>query len=243
VGILLYWQGINAISDDKRKAAMADARRAFESSSDFTRGGTPPVPDHDATECQRAERIEAEQRRLTTWAQAHGKLGGRLPKDDVGGGEHIVRLDEKADRVFKATRLEKQKGYGIALGSFTHGATPSEYLDRLNLQNLIFNDDIRLERVVLINGKPIIVTSQPEIKGTVPTQAAIDETMVAKGFEKLTPGAYYDEKNGLLLYDLFPKNAMQAADGVIYPFDPVIQRIQSDFAEFLGENPDRIHNR
>ena len=67
--------------------------------------------------------------------------------------------------------------------------------------------------------------------------------MVAKGFEKLTPGAYYDEKHGLLLYDLFPKNAMQAADGVIYPFDPVIQRIQPDFAEFLRANPDRIHNR
>ena len=116
----------------------------------------------------------------------------------MGGGEHTVRLDEKADRVFKVTRLDKQKGYGIALGSYTHGATPAEYLDRLNLQNIIFNDDIRLERVVLKNGQPVIVTSQPTIKGTVPTQAAIDETMVAKGFEKLTPGAYYDEKHGLL---------------------------------------------
>jgi len=36
---------------------------------------------------------------------------------------------------------------------------------------------------------------------------------------------------------------MQAADGVIYPFDPVIQRILPDFAEFLRGNPDRIHNR
>ena len=103
---------------------MADARRAIESSADFTRGGTPPVPDHDASERQRAERIEAEQRRLVAWAKEHGKLGGRLPKDDVGGGEHIVRLDEKADRVFKATQLGKHKGYGIALGSYTHGAPP-----------------------------------------------------------------------------------------------------------------------
>jgi hypothetical protein len=156
---------------------MADARGPFESSADFTRGGTAAVPDHDATERQRAERIEAEQRRLITWAKARGKLGGRLPKDDVGGGEHIVRLHEKADRVFKATKLEKHKGYGIALGSLTHGAIPAEYLDRLNLQNIIFNDDIRLERVVLKNGKPIIVTSQPAIKGIPPTQAAIDETM------------------------------------------------------------------
>ena len=102
----------------------------------------------------------------------------------MGGGEHIVRLDDKADRVFKATQLGKQKGYGIALGSYTHGATPSEYLDRLNLQNLIFNDDIRLERVVVKNGQPVIVTSQPAIKGTVPTQAAIDETMEAETRKK-----------------------------------------------------------
>jgi hypothetical protein len=96
---------------------------------------------------------------------------------------------------------------------------------------------------VVKNGQPVIVTSQPAIKGTAPAQAAIDETMEAKGFEKLTPGAYYDANHGLLLYDLFPKIAMQAADGVIYPFDPVIQRIQADFAEFLRENPDRIPNR
>ena len=238
-----YNTSINATPDDIRKAALADARRTFESSADFTRGGTPPVPGHDATERERAERVEAEQSRLIAWAKAHGKLGGRLPKDDVGGGEHIVRLEDRADRVVKATQLGKHKGYGIALGSFAHGATPAEYLDRLNLQNIIFNDDIRLERVVLKNGKPVIVTSQPAIKGIPPTQAEIDETMEAKGFEKLTPGAYYDAQNGLLIFDLFPKNAMQAADGVIYPFDPVIQRIQPDFAEFLRANPDRIHNR
>jgi len=136
-GQSLYCEVINGKHDDNGKAAVADARRAIAASADFTRGGTPPVPDHDATERQRAERIEAEQHRLIAWAKAHGKLGGRLPKDDVGGGEHIVRLDEKADRVIKATQLEKHKGYGIALGSYTHGATPSEYLDRLNLQNLI----------------------------------------------------------------------------------------------------------
>ena len=121
--VLQYCGGINGKPDDNRKATMADARRAIEASADFTRGGTPPVPDHDASERERAERIKAEQRRLILRAKAHGKLGGRLP------------------------------------------------------------------------------------------------------------------------YDLFPKNAMQAADGVIYPFDPVIQRIQPDFAEFLREHPDRIHNR
>ena len=129
------------------------------------------------------------------------------------------------------------------MGSLTHGATPAEYLDRLDLQNKIFNDDIRLERVVVKNGQPLIITSQPAIKGKPPTQAAIDDLMAEKKFEKLISGAYYDSGNGYLVFDLFPKNAMQAADGVIYPFDPVIQRITPDFADFLRSDPERIHNR
>jgi hypothetical protein len=136
---------------------------------------------------------------------------------------------------------ERQLGYGIALGSQTPGATPSEYLDRLELQNQIFHDDIRLERVVVKNGKPIIVTSQPAIKGTAPSQAALDELMTGKGYEKLSDGAYYDEPNGLLIFDLFPRNAIQAADGRIYPIDPVIQRITPDFGQFLRAEPYTIN--
>ncbi len=107
-------------------------------------------------------------------------------------------------RYLKATLLERQLGYDIALGSNCRGATPSEYLDRLDLQNLIFHDDIRLERVVLKNGKPIIVTSQPAIKGGSPTQAVLDEMMTGKGYEKLANGAYYSEPEGLLIFDLLP---------------------------------------
>jgi hypothetical protein len=39
------------------------------------------------------------------------------------------------------------------------------------------------------------------------------------------------------------RHAIAAADGIVYPIDPVVQRIQPDFADFLRENPDRIHNR
>ena len=138
---------------------------------------------------------------------------------------------------------DRQKGYGIALGSFTHGATPSEYLDRLALQNEIFDDDIRLERIVANNGKPIIITSQPAIKGNAPAQAALDELMAAKGYEKLSDGAYYDVRAGWLVFDLFPRNAIQTADGQIYPIDPVIQRVTPEFGQFLRDEPYTINLR
>ena len=111
------------------------------------------------------------------------------------------------------------------------------------LQNRIFEDDIRLERIVEKDGRPIIVTSQPAIKGQRPTQAALDELMLGKGYEKLTEGAYYDERAGLLVFDLFPRNAIQAADGHIYPIDPVIQRITPEFGQFLREHPYTINLR
>ena len=218
---------------------MADARRTLESAAHFTRGGGAPAPDHDADYACRAGRVEAEQRRLIQWAKENGKLGssGRLPPVFAQGGEHDVFFQKRTQRYLKATRQDRHKGYGIALGSHTHGATPSEYLDRLFLQNCIFDDDIRLERVVQNDGKPIIITSQPAIKGSTPRQDGLDELMIGKGYEKLAEGAYYDEGAGLLLYDLFPRNAIQAADGHIYPIDPVIQRITADFGQFLRHEP------
>ena len=164
-----------------------------------------------------------------------------MPPEFSRGGEHQVYFHKRTQRYLKATLLNRQKGYGIALGSQDRGATPSEYLDRLALQNQIFNDDIRLERVVLKSGKPIIRSSQPAIKGTPPTQAALDEMMVGKGYEKLANGAYYDERAGLLVFDLFPRNAIQAANGVVYPIDPVIQRITVEFGEFLRAEPHTIN--
>jgi hypothetical protein len=86
-------------------------------------------------------------------------LSRRLPPVFARGGEHQVFFQKRTQRYLKATLPDRQKGYGIALGSFTHGATPAEYLDRLDLQNQIFNDDIRLERVVPNNGQPIIIIS------------------------------------------------------------------------------------
>ncbi len=62
-----------------------------------------------------------------------------------------------------------------------------------------------------------------------------------KGYEKLTDGAYYAEPEGLLVFDLFPRNAIKAADGQIYPIDPVIQRITPEFGQFLREAPYTIN--
>jgi len=233
---------INGTPNDQQQAGVAHTGRTLESAARHTRGGGPSTPDHDSDFATRAKRVEVEQRRLIQWAQENGKLGrGRRLPEFGRGGEHQVYFHRSKRRYIKATLLERQLGYGIALGSLTRGATPSEYLDRLDLQNLIFHDDIRLESVVANGGKPIIVTSQPFIKGVMAAAAALDELMLDKGYEKLTDGAYYSEQEGLLVFDLLPRNAILATDGHIYPIDPVIQRITPDFGQFLREEPYTIN--
>lgn len=224
---------------------MANAGGALEECAEFTRGGGAPTPDHDAAIAARKARVKAEQQRLVQWAEANGKLGAnpRLPPEYTRGGEHQVYFERRTQRYFKATLPHKHLGYGIALGSIIHGATPAEYLDRLSLQNKLFDDDILLERIVVTADKPIVVTSQPSIKGVAAPQEDLDGLMKRKGFEVFAEGAFYDGKTGLLIFDLFPRNAIQVESGEIFPIDPVIQRVTEEFADFLREHPNTINLR
>jgi hypothetical protein len=222
---------------------MADSSRTLESCAYHTRGGGDPTPDHDATNAARDGRIAEEQKRLIGWAEENSQLRfshRRLP-EFARGGEHRVFYRQSNQRYYKATLAERQKGYGIALGSLCRGATPAEYLDRQTLHNRIFADDIQLEYILENGGFPIIVISQPGVKGTPPPQSAINEMMSLKGFENLAPGAFYDSGAGLLIFDLVPRNAILTADGGVFPIDPVIQRIDSDFALFLRAQPHTIN--
>jgi len=116
--------------------AMTEACRTLESVATYTRGGGPPVPDHDSNFSSRKRRVAVEQRRLIEWARKNGKLSfaGRLPPVLIHGGEHEVFIQKGSQGYLKATRLDRFMGYGFAVGLRTSGATPSEYLERCLLQ-------------------------------------------------------------------------------------------------------------
>jgi hypothetical protein len=222
---------------------MAHSPSPLDQCAQYARGGSPPAPDHDSDIAARRKRIATEQGRLVEWAAENGYLKSerrRLPEYGRGG-EHLVFFHKAKKRYFKETLPDKQLSYGIALGSQIRGATPSEYLDRLSLQNEIFSDDIQLEYVLSNNGKPIIVTSQPAVEGQKGKVAAICQMMVDKGYIRLTDDAFYDGRTGLLVFDLFPRNVLETASQLLLPIDPVIQRIDHDFAEFLRAHPYTIN--
>lgn len=223
---------------------MANARRSLESAAADVRGSQSSAPAHDESRTDRMSRIRREEDRLRPWAEERGLLIDRTPPDLDLHGEHGVYHDESKGRYFKVTRGDRHQGYGIALGSHLHGASPAEYLDRLVLQNSLFDDDIRLEWISpRPNRKLAIVSSQPDITGEPARPGEIDVLMESKGFTRLTDGAFLDPGNSILVFDMFPRNVVRSPDGTLYPIDPVIQRVTPEFAEFLRNNPERINDR
>jgi len=222
---------------DSRRAALL----TLESAANEARGGGPANPGHHERPEYRRVRVRQEIERLKNWARESGKLTARFPRPlrvpQWRGGEHVVSLDPVSKRFLKATKSDAHLGFGIALGDWIRGATPSEYLDRLLLQNELFLDDIRLELVVERPGDRIsVVTSQSAIKGRAATPDEIDEHMASLAFEKFAQGIYYYKVRGLLLFDVHPRNVLIDSQNAAQPIDPVVQRVTKDFAEFVREN-------
>ena len=221
----------NEKSDDSQRPESTQS--ALESAKDYVGRGAETVPGHDASGAERLARIATEQERLTRWAQANNRVIPSVPERHLGGREHNVSFDPATGRVTKSTLFTDNFGYGHAFHDDTPGATPSEYLDRTQIANRIFNDDVRLEAITQTPKGPSIVTSQPFIRGRDSTTDEIDSYMRGKGFTRLGLGAYYHEGEGILAHDMHPRNVKTDLQGNIHPIDPIIQRVKPAMVEEL----------
>ncbi|MBI2928116.1 MAG: hypothetical protein HYY24_20790 [Verrucomicrobia bacterium] len=110
-------------------------------------------------------------------------------------------------------------------------ALPSEYLDRLDLANRLFDDDVRLVGIVaLADGDVSLVTSQQFIYGTTPTRAEVGAYMRSLGFAPVLEPTddprtdlhffdWYRERDGVAVADAKPANFLRAASGQLYAID------------------------
>lgn len=209
---------------------------SFAILSSYLRRGAAPAPDHDSLESVRIAKVREEQALLIQWAKENKKLTKTIPEGDGSGGEHIVHLNTIRHRYIKVTS-KNCWGYGIALGSHSRGATPSEYLDRLSLQNELFSDDIQLDAIAVRDGFPVIITSQPLYVGIPTAEKEIIQLMCANDYKHLAPGTFYSKEDGLLVFDVHPRNALRDPTGTVHVFDPVVQRVNEDFAAYIEEYP------
>jgi hypothetical protein len=102
---------------------------------------------------------------LIAWAAQRGIRSFDLSAVEFlkAGSEHSVYLDRPSNRVIKLTRPGK---FGRSPVTEGLGGTPLQYLERLDWQNRLFMDDIRIEGVVGEITSMRTVISQPYLLGT-----------------------------------------------------------------------------
>lgn len=154
-----------------------------------------------------------------------------MPRFDTGGQEHDVWEADFDPRMYKLT---KRNAFGLfpvpdfaagAMGS--RPALPSEYLDRLDLQNVVFGDDNALEGIALSDtGAIYTVTSQPYIKGRAASPSEIARLMIRSGFDLSDEalGAWIRPADRIAILDALPRNVVRDSAGRILPIDLVMGR-------------------
>ena len=142
------------------------------------------------------------------------------------GQEHLVRSTPDGSRVVKMT-VGGRNGYGITpyVRGYDVGlrpGTPAEYLERLALQNQIFNDDQRDEGITQDGrGEARILISQPAVEGTRPTAAEISRYMASMGFEPVSGqegNVFYRASDNTAVFDAHEGNLIQTLSGIV-PID------------------------
>lgn len=188
---------------------------------------------------------EAQVQRLIEWAKASQCLIEEtkfeaLPLVSEETSEHEVRFRESDHRVVKRTWTGT---FGM-VPAWVDGmwrpaaATPLEYLRRFALHNQLFQDDVRLEGVIVserpttlvgaIPGGVSIVISQrwliaADSEDPNPSDEEIASFMRELGFEAIPNSffGWFSESAGLVLLDAKPDNLVKTAAGIL-PFDLLI---------------------
>ena len=187
------------------------------------------------------EQSAREQRRLAAWASDAGLLVSRrlaewntlCQTSDVGGEEHHVFSLKHSGLIQKVTR-NGLFGLWIELAGDQikqRPATPLEYLTRLDHANNLWHDDIRLMKVVRDAPKIHLVTTQPSITGSTPSEEEIADCLRSFDFASV-PGTrgWYRKSDRLLALDAHCGNFVKTAGGIVVPIDLPIGNLGAELA-------------
>ncbi len=193
----------------------------------------------------------AQEQRLREWAEASGHIVPDAefePLQIVSAmtAEHEVRYRPSDNRVVKKT----WPGMFGLVPQFVGGAwkpqsaSPLEYLIRQRLQNVIFNDDVRVEGVMVStrpsmligqqSGGLSIVVSQPWLEGINelaphPNEVQISAYLHSRGFAPLFNSflGWRNATTGVVVLDAKPDNFILTERGIL-PIDLLITTTQPD---------------
>jgi hypothetical protein len=211
-------------------AGGGNAPSTAQSAADFTRSRSQAIRGASPGRKEFAAEFEA----LLEWGQQQNLVSNSPPvrgRPDSKGREHEVWLDPQRARVFKATYPQQ---FGLAL-SADGKATPAQYMERIELNNRFFGDDIRLEQLWNDGGRLRVVTSQPAVEAPAASDADIEAFFADLGFEKVHRGErefFYNPSEQVIAYDAHRGNVLND-NGKILPIDVGMQRVTPELAAAL----------
>jgi len=120
-------------------------------------------------------------------------------------------------------------------------ALPLEYMERLLLQNALFNDAVRLEGVAVEHQRLVLLTSQPNLAGEFVTHDEMLTFMRKLWFQPLhglslgRPGAlaFYRDLDEVAAFDAHPGNFVKDDDGHVLPIDLILVRADEPLQKAL----------
>jgi hypothetical protein len=174
-------------------------------------------------------------RRIVKWAGETDRFFEGLQPMKEGGREHDLTHDPITGTWLKFTK-PAAAGYIV---SFEFGmpalepGLPLEYLERLALQNEIFEDQMTFVGIAGEHHRPRIVTRQPDIPGEAADPSEIIHMMTNElGFSTLPECFVVGYANSLAfirgdiaVFDLRPANVVRTLEGIIVPIDSIPVRL------------------
>jgi hypothetical protein len=112
-----------------------------------------------------------------------------------------------------------------------------EYLSRWILANEVFQEDVRLESVILWDdGLVSLSISQPQYHGRPATSREIESNLIRDGWTLCSKEAsgtvFYNYAHKVLAVDVLPRNCYMN-EGSFLPFDVILQRPGLELEDFL----------
>jgi hypothetical protein len=191
---------------------------------------------------------EVQVQRLIEWAKVSQRLIAEadfeaLPLVCDETGEHEVRFRDSDRRVIKRTWTGT---FGMVPawkdGCWKPGgATPLDYIRRFVMHNALFQDDVRLEGIIISDKPSLLIGAIPggvsmvisqrwliaaDPESPHPTEEEIRVFMNELGFEAI-PGSFFgwfNETTTVLLLDAKPDNLIKTSEGIL-PFDVLLMRL------------------
>ncbi|MCB1086987.1 MAG: hypothetical protein KDM63_08075 [Verrucomicrobiae bacterium] len=172
----------------------------------------------------------------------------RTEPHDASGSEHLVWVEGNQVRrvTFESLDYSSQGAFGQTIEAFQQSdwegvdrllvenrkATPSEYLERLYLQNLLFQIGNALASVSQFG----IESTQPLFPLEAVTNEEISEFLTAFGFVRINSLTWYHPDLSVAISDVSPRNLLRA-EGAMFPFDIWARRIELPLSASTTSGP------